>query len=49
MHITYSISLWNYFHYAYQPSLERVIADIWSAGYGIELWGSCWNEPDLYD
>ena len=49
MHITYSVSLWNYFHYANQPSLERVIAQIRNAGYGIELWGSCWNEPDLYD
>jgi sugar phosphate isomerase/epimerase len=49
MQITYSISLWNYSHYNMRASLERVIADIRGAGYGIELWGSCWNEPDLYD
>jgi len=49
MHITYSISLWNFSHYAMRASLERVIADIRKTGYGIELWGSCWNEPDLYD
>ena len=24
MHLTYSISLWNYTHYANQPCLERV-------------------------
>ena len=49
MHVTYSISLWNYRHYANQRSLERIITDIRHEGYGIELWGNCWNEPDLYD
>ena len=49
MQITYAISLWNYIHYANQPSLERIIADVRHEGYGIELWGNCWNEPDLYD
>ena len=49
MQIDYAISLWNYSHYANQPSLERILADVRHEGYGIELWGSCWNEPDLYD
>ncbi|MHC4983587.1 MAG: sugar phosphate isomerase/epimerase family protein [Planctomycetota bacterium] len=49
MRITYSISQWNFFHYANQPSLERVIASVREQGYGFELWGSWADERDLYD
>ncbi len=49
MPIEYSISLWNYTHYAAAPSLERILALVREQGYGIELWGSCRDEADLYD
>ena len=49
MNITYSISQWNYFHYANQPSLERVIDSVREQGYGFELWGTWGDESDLYD
>jgi sugar phosphate isomerase/epimerase len=47
--IDYSISLWNYTHYADAPSLERILAQVREAGYGIELWGAWRGEKDLYD
>jgi sugar phosphate isomerase/epimerase len=49
MHIDYSISLWNYTHYASAPSLERILDLVRSQGYGIELWGAWRDEPDLFD
>lgn len=49
MRIDYAISLWNFTHYANASSLERVLAWVRAAGYGIELWGSWRDERDLYD
>jgi len=49
MKITYSISLWNFYHYSRQPSLERVIQTVRQAGYGIEIWGAWGDELNLYD
>lgn len=49
MQISYAISLWNYMHYAGMPGLERIFDEVRRAGFGIELWQSCWNETDLYD
>ncbi len=49
MNIRYSISLWNFYHYANLPSLERFIPTIRELGYGIELWGTWKEENDLYD
>jgi sugar phosphate isomerase/epimerase len=50
MRIKYSVSLWNYSHYANVPSLERIITLLREQGYGIELWGS-WrgDKKDLFD
>ncbi|MBI5305686.1 MAG: sugar phosphate isomerase/epimerase [Chloroflexi bacterium] len=48
MQIDYSISLWNYTHYANAPSLERILALVREQGYGIELWGAWRDENDLY-
>ena len=48
MKIDYSISLWNYTHYASAPSLERILARVREQGYGVELWGAWRDEPDLY-
>ena len=45
----YSVSLWNYFHYADVPSLERVITLLREQDYGVELWGSWREEKDLFD
>jgi sugar phosphate isomerase/epimerase len=47
--LDFSISLWNYTHYAAAPSLERIIDLVRAAGYGIELWGAWRDEKDLYD
>jgi len=47
--IDYAISLWNYTHYTNAPSLERILAQVREAGYGIELWGDWRDEKDLYD
>ena len=49
MHIKYSVSLWNYFHYSNVPSLERLITLLREQDYGIELWGSWREEKDLFD
>jgi len=49
MRIRYSISLWNFTHYAAVSSLERLIAGVREQGYGIELWPRCVGEDDLYD
>lgn len=49
MRIKYSVSLWNYFHYADVPSLERIITLLREQNYGIELWGSWKEEKDLFD
>ena len=49
MKIQYSVSLWNFTHYAHAPNLERVIAGVREQGYGIELWGRSFDENDLYD
>ncbi len=49
MDIEYSVSLWNYFHYADVPSLERVITLLREQDYGVELWGSWREEKDLFD
>ncbi len=50
MRIKYSVSLWNYSHYAHVPSLEGIITLLREQYYGIELWGS-WREEkkDLFD
>jgi sugar phosphate isomerase/epimerase len=48
MRIRYSVSLWNYLHYADVPDLERIITLLREQDYGIELWGS-WKEKDLFD
>jgi sugar phosphate isomerase/epimerase len=49
VHIDYSVSLWNYTHYADSPSLERIAASLRAHSYGIELWGNWRDEKDLYD
>lgn len=49
MKIDYSVSLWNFYHYADVPSLERLIASIKELGFGVELWGAWKDEKDLYD
>jgi sugar phosphate isomerase/epimerase len=48
MHIDLAISLWNYFHYTYAPSLEQILACLRDRGYGVELWGKWRDETDLY-
>ncbi len=48
MQIKYSVSLWNYFHYADVPSLERIIRLVREQDYGIELW-PLWKEENLFD
>lgn len=49
MRIDYSVSLWNFYHYSGQPSLERVAQRVRDGGYGIEFWGSWGDEHGLYD
>jgi len=49
MQLNYRISLWNYFHYHGVGSLERVIAGIRNAGYGVEIWPNWFDEPNLFD
>jgi len=49
MKLNYRISLWNYFHYHGVGSLERVIAGIRDAGYGVEIWPTWFDEPNLFD
>jgi sugar phosphate isomerase/epimerase len=49
MRIDYAISLWNFYHYSGQPSLERLVQRVRQAGYGIEFWGGWGDEPNLYD
>lgn len=48
MKIRYAISLWNYGHYAESGSLEEVLGQIRSLGYGVELWGRWRGERYLY-
>jgi sugar phosphate isomerase/epimerase len=48
MKIQYSISLWNYSHYADVGSLEQELGRIRALGYGVELWGRWRGERDLY-
>ena len=48
MRLRYAISLWNYTHYSQAPSLEEICQSLRQEGYGIELWGSWRDEPDLY-
>jgi sugar phosphate isomerase/epimerase len=49
MRIQYSISLWNYSHYASLQSLEHELALIRAQGYGVELWSPWRGEADLFD
>ena len=49
MELRYSVSQWNYRHYASVPSLERVIELLREQGYGIELWAGWREETDLFD
>jgi len=44
----YRISLWNYFWYYTDGSLEDVIGEIRAAGRGIELWDRWKADRDLY-
>lgn len=44
----YRISLWNYYHYANQPNLERVAQELRQAGFGIELWPRWQGEQNIY-
>ena len=48
MRIQYSISLWNYSHYATVGSLEQELGRIRASGYGVELWGRWRGERNLY-
>ena len=47
--IEYSVSLWNYRHYAKVKSLEREIRYLRDLGYGVELWAEWGEERDLFD
>jgi sugar phosphate isomerase/epimerase len=47
--ISYSVSLWNYTHYADAPSLERICASLREYGYGIEVWPAWHDDKDLFD
>jgi len=49
MKIQYSVSMWNYYHYANVPSPERFIPLLQEMGYGIELWPSWKEDNDLFD
>lgn len=49
MKIQYSVSLWNFSHYAPYPTLERIVQRVREEGFGIELWQWSPNEADLYD
>lgn len=48
MKIQYSISLWNFSHYARVASLEQELGRIRELGYGVELWGQWRDIRDLY-
>ncbi len=48
MKIRYSISLWNFGHYARVSSLEQELGKIRALGYGVELWGRWRGIEDLY-
>ena len=46
MQIRYSVSIWNYTHYASIPSLDEIIDELRALDYGIELWPSWeWEAP----
>jgi sugar phosphate isomerase/epimerase len=47
LNITFSVSLWNYYHYAFVPELNKLTEILREQGYGIELWGS-WKNEDIY-
>jgi sugar phosphate isomerase/epimerase len=49
LRIEYSISLWNYRHYAALGGLEHQIALIRQQGYGVELWSDWHAGGDLFD
>jgi len=49
MRIEYSVSQWNYYHYAEVLSLERAVALVREQGYGVELWNVWGEEKDLFD
>jgi len=49
MQIKYAVSLWNYYHYANVPSLERILALLREQGYGVEIWAEWQEEKNLFD
>ncbi len=49
METNYRLSLWNYLFYHNPGTLERVIAEIRDAGYGVELFPRWFDEENLYD
>jgi len=49
MIVEYSISLWNYGHYAGDFTLDDALAGIREGGYGVELWRNWRGERDLFD
>jgi sugar phosphate isomerase/epimerase len=48
MDISYSISLWNFSHYHLSKSLEDILGQIQSMGYGVELWRHWQGQRDLF-
>jgi sugar phosphate isomerase/epimerase len=48
MEIQYTISTWNYWHYAEIGRLETEVERIRALGYGIELWSRWPGEEDLF-
>ena len=44
----YRVSLWNYGHYSNAGRLEDVVAEIAQVGFGVELWPSWHDTPDLF-
>jgi sugar phosphate isomerase/epimerase len=47
--ISYSVSLWNFTHYAEMPNLAGCVAMVREQGYGIELWPRWSWETELRD
>lgn len=48
MKIQYAISLWNFFDYIGEETLDEVLERIRRLNFGVELWGWWRNEDDLY-
>lgn len=48
MQIDYTVSIWNYAHYAVVPTFEETVALIRAQGWGIEFWGDWRGEGYLY-